>query len=88
MPKRVAVIDIGSNSIKLIIYQRTSRYGFTPYFNIKVKLELERVLTKRVVIFKKNAIGKKAFLEGTFQFLLLNNYLKEVKGLRKKVNLQ
>ncbi|WP_456391616.1 Ppx/GppA phosphatase family protein [Nitratifractor sp.] len=28
MPKRVAVIDIGSNSARLVIYQRTSRYGF------------------------------------------------------------
>ena len=28
MPKRVAVIDIGSNSIHLAIYQRSSRYGF------------------------------------------------------------
>ncbi len=28
MPKRTAVIDIGSNSARLVIYQRTSRYGF------------------------------------------------------------
>ncbi len=28
MPKRTAVIDIGSNSIRLVIYQRTSRFGF------------------------------------------------------------
>ncbi len=28
MPKRVAVIDIGSNSARLVIYQRTSRFGF------------------------------------------------------------
>ena len=28
MPKRVAVIDIGSNSARLVIYQRSSRYGF------------------------------------------------------------
>jgi exopolyphosphatase/guanosine-5'-triphosphate,3'-diphosphate pyrophosphatase len=28
MPKRVAVIDIGSNSARVVIYQRTSRYGF------------------------------------------------------------
>ncbi len=28
MPKRVAVIDIGSNSARLVIFQRTSRYGF------------------------------------------------------------
>jgi len=28
MPKRVAVIDIGSNSARVVIYQRTSRFGF------------------------------------------------------------
>jgi len=28
MPKRVAVIDIGSNSARIVIFQRTSRYGF------------------------------------------------------------
>ncbi len=28
MPKRTAVIDIGSNSMRLVIYQRTSRFGF------------------------------------------------------------
>ncbi len=28
MPKRTAIIDIGSNSARLVIFQRTSRYGF------------------------------------------------------------
>ena len=28
MPKRVAVVDIGSNSARVVIFQRTSRYGF------------------------------------------------------------
>jgi exopolyphosphatase/guanosine-5'-triphosphate,3'-diphosphate pyrophosphatase len=28
MPKRTAVIDIGSNSARLVIFQKTSRYGF------------------------------------------------------------
>jgi exopolyphosphatase/guanosine-5'-triphosphate,3'-diphosphate pyrophosphatase len=28
MPKRTAVIDIGSNSARLVIYEQTSRYGF------------------------------------------------------------
>ena len=29
MPKRIAVIDTGSNSARLVIYQRTSRYAVT-----------------------------------------------------------
>ncbi len=28
MPKRIAVVDIGSNSTRVVIFQRTSRYGF------------------------------------------------------------
>jgi len=28
MPKRTAIIDIGSNSARLVIYEKTSRYGF------------------------------------------------------------
>ena len=28
MPKRVAIIDIGSNSTRLVIYHKTSRFGF------------------------------------------------------------
>jgi len=28
MPKRVAIVDIGSNSARVVIYQRTSRFGF------------------------------------------------------------
>ena len=28
MPKRVAVVDIGSNSARVVIFQRTSRFGF------------------------------------------------------------
>ncbi len=39
MPKRVAVIDIGSNSARLVIYQRTSRYGFHLITQKRVELE-------------------------------------------------
>ena len=28
MPKRIAIVDIGSNSARVVIFQRTSRYGF------------------------------------------------------------
>jgi exopolyphosphatase/guanosine-5'-triphosphate,3'-diphosphate pyrophosphatase len=28
MPKRIAIIDIGSNSARVVIFQRTSRFGF------------------------------------------------------------
>jgi len=53
MPKRVAVIDIGSNSARLVIYQRTSRYGFHLITQKRVELECERVLIREVESFKK-----------------------------------
>ncbi|MDB2562114.1 Ppx/GppA family phosphatase [Sulfurimonas sp.] len=40
MAKRVAVIDIGSNSIRMVIYERTSRFAFHLLYEIKSKVRL------------------------------------------------
>jgi exopolyphosphatase/guanosine-5'-triphosphate,3'-diphosphate pyrophosphatase len=40
MPKRVAVIDIGSNSARVVIYQRTSRFGFHLIFQQKSRVRI------------------------------------------------
>lgn len=40
MPKRVAVIDIGSNSVRLVIYERTSRFAFHLLNESKSKVRL------------------------------------------------
>ena len=40
MPKRVAVIDLGSNSIRLVIFERTSRFGFFILSENKIKVRL------------------------------------------------
>ena len=38
MPKRVAVIDLGSNSMRLAVFERTSRYGFFIVAEHKIKV--------------------------------------------------
>ncbi|EQB35588.1 phosphatase GppA [Sulfurimonas hongkongensis] len=40
MPKRVAVIDIGSNSVRLVVYERTSRFAFHLLNESKSKVRL------------------------------------------------
>lgn len=38
--KRVAVIDIGSNSMRMVIYEQTSRYGFHLIKEVKTKVRI------------------------------------------------
>lgn len=40
MAKNTAIIDIGSNSITLVIYQKTSRFAFIPLHKEKVKVRI------------------------------------------------
>ena len=40
MPKRVAVIDLGSNSARAVIFERTSRLGFFILAEHKIKIRL------------------------------------------------
>ena len=40
MAKRVAVIDIGSNSIRMVIYERTSRFAFHLLYEAKSRVRL------------------------------------------------
>ena len=40
MSKRIAVIDLGSNSARLAIFERTSRLGFFILLKYKVKVRL------------------------------------------------
>lgn len=40
MAKRVAIIDIGSNSIRMAVYERTSRYAFHLLYEEKSKVRL------------------------------------------------
>ena len=40
MAKRVSIIDIGSNSIRMVIYERTSRFAFHMLYETKSKVRL------------------------------------------------
>ena len=40
MAKRVAVIDIGSNSIRMVIYEKTSRFAFHLLYEVKSKVRI------------------------------------------------
>ena len=40
MPRRVAVIDIGSNSARMAIFERTSRFGFFILREVKSKVRI------------------------------------------------
>ena len=40
MAKRVAVIDIGSNSIRMVVYEKTSRFAFHLLYEAKSKVRL------------------------------------------------
>ena len=40
MAKKTAVIDLGSNSIRMIVFEKTSRYGFYTTCEYKRKVRL------------------------------------------------
>lgn len=42
MAKRVAVIDIGSNSVRMVIYEKTSRFAFHLLYETKTKVRLSQ----------------------------------------------
>lgn len=42
MARRVAVIDIGSNSVRMVIYEKTSRFAFHLLYETKTKVRLSQ----------------------------------------------
>ena len=51
MPKRVAVIDLGSNSMRLAVFERTSRYGFFIVKTEKIRAYYLRITGSGTEIF-------------------------------------
>jgi len=58
MPKRVAIIDIGSNSARLVIYQRTSRFGFHLIAQEKAALRISEGSFENGGYLQERAINK------------------------------
>jgi len=46
MAKRVAIIDIGSNSVRMVIYERTSRFAFHLLYETKTKVRISQDIYK------------------------------------------
>ena len=58
MSKKVAVIDLGSNSVRLAIFERTSRLGFYVVGEYKVKIRLGEGAYENGGMLTKSAMDK------------------------------
>ena len=78
MPKRVAVIDIGSNSMRLAIFERTSRLGFFILAEHKVKVRLGEGAYENDGILQEKAIQNALNGLGEFKNLIKNYGAKRI----------
>jgi len=67
MAKRTAIIDIGSNSIRLSIFQRSSHFGFFVIEETKSKIQLAKGIGEdgniHPLYFQKTIAVLQEFLE-------------------------
>ncbi len=76
MAKRTAIIDIGSNSIRMVIFEKTSRFGFHLLKEIKIKVRIGEGA------YDKNGVLQKLPLQKAFQ--TLSEFVKITKALKCK----
>ncbi|NPA51099.1 MAG: Ppx/GppA family phosphatase, partial [Epsilonproteobacteria bacterium] len=67
MPKRVAIIDIGSNSLRLVIFQRTSRFGFHLINQLKSNARISEGSFENKGYLQPKAIARTISTLSTFQ---------------------
>ncbi len=79
MSKRTAIIDIGSNSVGMVIYEKTSRFAFHLIYESKSKTQLSQNA------YKHNGNLQKIPMERTFN--ALNDYMKIITSLKAKKTL-
>lgn len=70
MPKRVAVIDLGSNSMRLAVFERTSRYGFFIVAEHKIKVRLGEGAYENGGFIQNNAMQKCLNAFGEFKKII------------------
>lgn len=58
MPKRVAVVDLGSNSVRMAIFERTSRLGFYILREYKIKVRLGEGAYENGGVLRQAAMDK------------------------------
>lgn len=78
MPKRVAVIDLGSNSARAVIFERTSRLGFFILAEHKIKIRLGEGAYENGGILTKDAMQKSLLAFKKFKTLIGNYKVKRV----------
>ena len=79
MAKRVAVIDIGSNSVRMVIYEKTSRYAFSLLHEAKSKVRISEHA------YKHNGNLQEIPMQRTYD--ALNNFLTITQSLNVRKTL-
>ncbi len=72
MSKVTAVIDIGSNSARMAIFRRTSRYGFSLVFETKSKVRISEGCYENNGILQKDSMDRAIFALKDFVKLAKN----------------
>ena len=70
MPKRVAVIDLGSNSARMAIFERTSRLGFYILREYKIKVRLGEGAYENGGVLQDGAMDKVFYAFSEFKHFL------------------
>ncbi len=91
MPKRVAIIDIGSNSARVVIYQRTSRFGFHLIAQQKATLRISEGSFENSGYLQEKAINKaiktlKAFKEMINDYKVKKTFIVATAAVRNAPN--
>ena len=78
MSKRVAVIDLGSNSARMVVFERTSRLGFYTLGEYKMKVRLGEGAYEKGGVIQEEAMQKcfNAFVE--FKKLIVRHKVRKV----------
>jgi len=71
MAKRVAVIDIGSNSIRMAVYEKTSRFAFHLLYETKSKVRLSENAYQNAGILQEKAMQRT--FDALSEFLTVSN---------------
>ncbi len=79
MAKRVGVIDIGSNSVRMVIYEKTSRFAFHILHESKSKVRLSQDA------YKNNGILQEIPMQRTFD--ALEDFLSIIKSFKARKTL-
>ncbi len=79
MAKRTAVIDIGSNSVRVAVYEKTSRYGFYLLYETKSKARISEGA------YLNNGFLQEIPMQRTFS--ALKEFTKVIKNLKCKKTL-